>query len=103
MSTSIKEKRMLRLQCQSSMAYFNVQCSQCQNFVRLHYLGFEQGVPTLEATCDTCRTSERFKMGNRWAGLPSQGAEPEAHLRRERDWVTRGTDRRRGIERRRSA
>ena len=94
---------MLRLQCQSSMAYFNIQCSQCQNFVRLHYLGHDKGVPSLEATCDTCRTSERFKLGNRWAGLPAETAEPETHVQRERDWVSRGDDRRRGLDRRRSA
>ena len=94
---------MLRLQCQSSMAYFNVQCAQCNNFVRLVYLGFDKGVPSLEATCDTCRESERFKLGNRWEGLPTQAAEPEGRVRRERDWVKRGSDRRRGLDRRRSA
>ena len=94
---------MRRLQCQSSMAYFYIQCSQCQNFVRLHYLGHDQGVPSLEATCDTCRTTERFKLGNRWAGLPAKGDQPAAPLRRERAWERRGADRRRGLDRRRSA
>lgn len=98
-----KESSMLRLQCQSSMAYFNVQCAQCLNFVRLQYLGFEQGVPTVTATCDTCRVTERLKLGNRWSGLPVDAAKVEAGLRRERDWVKRGGDRRRGVDRRRSA
>jgi len=93
---------MLRLQCQSSMAYFNIQCAQCLNFVRLHYLGFEQGVPTIEGTCDTCRVTERLKLGNRWSGLPVEAVVEPASLR-TRDWVTRGQDRRRGVERRRSA
>ena len=94
---------MLRLQCQSSMAYFNVQCAQCLNFVRLQYLGFEQGVPAVTATCDTCRVTERLKLGNRWSGLPVDAAQVEPGLRRERDWVGRGEDRRRGVDRRRSA
>ena len=94
---------MLRLQCQSSMAYFNVQCAQCLNFVRLHYLGFEQGVPTVEATCDTCRVTEHLKLGNRWSGLPLDASAAKPASPRERDWVTRGPDRRRGVERRRPA
>ena len=94
---------MLRLQCQSSMAYFNVQCAQCQNFVRLRYLGFEQGVPAVEITCDSCRVTERFKLGNRWGGLPLEASGVESSPRREREWVARKTDRRRGVDRRRSA
>jgi hypothetical protein len=94
---------MLRLQCQSSMSYFNVKCAQCLNFVRLQYLGSERGVPTVTVTCDTCRVSERLKLGNRWSGLPVDPAKVEPGLRSERDWVERSGDRRHGIERRRSA
>jgi hypothetical protein len=85
------------------MAYFNVQCAQCLNFVRLRYLGFEQGVPSVEAVCDTCRTSERLKLGNRWGGLPAEAAAAPRDGVRERNWVQRGQDRRRGVERRRMA
>lgn len=94
---------MLRLQCQSSMAYLNIQCAQCLNFVRLQYLGFQQGVPTVMGTCDTCQVTERLKLGNRWSGLPQESAKMEPGLRRERDWVKRSGDRRRGMDRRRSA
>jgi len=94
---------MLRLQCQSTMAYFNIQCAQCRNFVRLNYVGFEQGVPTVEASCQTCQVRERLKLGNRWSGLPAEPSAAAPPGLRERDWVTRGQDRRRGVERRRSS
>lgn len=98
---------MLSLQCQSSLAYFNIQCDRCHNFVRVEYLGLDQGVPAIEAHCESCQVSQRFKMGNRWAGLPAQPSEegrgPAARQTREREWVVRGHDRRRGVDRRRGA
>lgn len=92
---------MLRLQCHTAMAYFNIQCAQCRNFVRLAYVGHEQGIPTIEACCDTCRMSERFKLGNRWQGLPRSTPLSDSPPARQRPWVTRGDDRRRGRDRRR--
>lgn len=92
---------MLRLQCQTAMAYFNIQCAQCRNFVRVTYVGYEQAIPTIEAICDTCNVAERFKLGNRWQGLPPATPRPDTGTPRQRPWVTRGADRRSGRDRRR--
>ncbi len=95
---------MLQLQCHSSLSYFNIQCDRCRNFVRLEYLGLDQGVPALEAHCESCQLSQRFKLGNRWTGLPAEPAEedrPVVQQPREREWVVRGHDRRRSADRRR--
>ena len=59
---------MLQLIGSSSADYFGVQCAKCRTHVLVRYLGLDPTVPQIEATCETCGQTARFKVT--WEGLP---------------------------------